>query len=105
MSNPNDLDLNEVPAQVEKVSDVQMPTIDFDAPMEIKKVSSPKRGVVEVNLVLLEHPVDDNKPSVFGDNTGKDSVGGKLMYAFKHGHHLIVSATSVQSDKKGGGDE
>ncbi len=104
MSSPNEFDIDQTPAQIEKVADIDVATIEFDAPMEIKKVNNPKGGVIEVTLQLLEHE-DTDKPSVFGDNTGLNSVGGQLMYAFKHGHTLMVSAIGIQPDKKGGGDD
>ncbi|MDM8565084.1 hypothetical protein QUF74_05470 [Candidatus Halobeggiatoa sp. HSG11] len=99
MASPDEFNLNEAPAQVSKVADIEMPVIEFDAPMEIKKVNNPKGGVVEITLQLLEHEGDD-KPSVFGDETGLNSVGGKLMYAFKHGHTLAISGISIQPDKE-----
>ena len=105
MEKDNDIDLNQQPAVISKTDDTQVAEIEFDAPMEIKKISNVKGKPVEITLLLLEHPTDSNRASVFGDETGKDSVGGKLIYAAKHHQNLMISAISVQPTKQVDDDE
>ncbi len=96
MSESDNIDLNQEPANTKQInSAIEVAEIEFDAPMEIKKVSKTKGKPTELILLIHEHD-DSSKPSVYGDETGLNSVGGKLMYAEKHNHMLMISAISVQ---------